>query len=338
MRTNLQDAKNSRIPAVLNTSPADTRFVQYLNEACERLVKTGENFHGLIGRYQFCLTNGCITLPRQIASVETVAVCDRPIPIYNTWFQFLEAGPGLQSDGGSCDTNSGCGCGGLSWQDKRGEFCAFEDILGTNKKIRVYADVAETAGTTILLLGYDENGNWIRTESSPGVWQDGEYVSIVGGPNMSTKFFGSLTGVQKPVSKGTIRLYEYDTTLTTQRAIAVYEPDETRPSYRRALIVGLSHIEGACETKQVTVMARHEFIPVVNDTDWLLIGNLPALKLECQAIIKEENNLPTEALFYHNLALQQLRSEVRHYVGHGIINPIRMMPRNIGGPGVRNLV
>lgn len=342
MRTTLADAKASRIPSVTNVSPDDTRFVQYINEAIQRLVQTGEMFYGLHQRIQFCVTSGCLVLPRQIAAVEEVAVCDHPIPVRNKWFEFLETGFGLRSERtGASSCNSGS-CYGPGLLD-RGNVCTFADIIGIDKKIKVYADVAEDADAVILLLGYDENNIWIRTQVD-GEWIDGEQVSISTTPATSTKFFSALTGVQKPITNGIVRLYEYDTTLATQRAIAIYEPDETNPTYRKMFV---SALEGASccgctgdedDTTQVTVMAKLEFIPVRNNTDWLLIGNLPAIKDEIMSIMKRENNLPEESMAYHALAVQGLRSELRHYLGRGAVNPMRMQPRNLAGASVRNVI
>lgn len=342
MRTTFLDAKNSRLPAVVNVSPEDDRFRQYLNEACQRLVQTGEKFHGLYGEFAFCVDQDCVTLPRQIANVEAVAVCGRPLTIRGSWFQFLQSGPGVSS-GSSC-TGSSWGCG-ISFQQKAGDFCTYRDILGTNKKIRVYCDVAEDADAVITLSGYDESGNWIRTQVG-GVWIDGEQVALNSvTPQLTTKLFTSLVSVQKPQTNGSVRLYEYDTTLLTQRDIAVYEPDETNPAYRRVEIRGLSGTSGCCGSTdedcteaKVTVMAKLEFIPVARDEDWLLIGNLPALKDELQAILKSENNLFEESLAWHMKAVNALRAELRHYVGSGVVQPIKMQPRNVGGAAVANMI
>ncbi len=335
-RTTLADVKASRIPSVANMSSSDLRFVPLINEAQERLVKSGELFQGLTQRVQFCVTDGCIVLPRQIASVESVALCDHPIPMRGKFFEFLETGVGLQGDG-----DCGSSCGGNQLLD-RGETCCYNDIIGTDKKIKVYTDVAESASAVITLFGYDENNQWIRTFVG-GVWVDGEQVSLSGGPHTTTKNFSSLTGVIKPITNGAVRLYEYDTVLLTQRDIAVYEPDETNPTYRKMFISGIDCSAGCagCNENgeiQVTVMARLEFIPAKNDTDWMMIGNIPALKAEVQSILKNENNLVQESLAYHAMAIQTLRQEYRHYNGHGAVNPIRMAPSNISGPSVPNLV
>lgn len=338
MRTTFGDLKASRIPAVCNVSPTDDRLIAYTNEAQQRLIQTGEMIYGLHQRVQFCVTSGCLVLPRQIAAIEAVAVCDHPISVRNRWFEWLP-GIGLKGDG-NCSSNN-C-CGGQDLLD-RGNTSTFADIIGVNKKVKAYADVAEDADAIITIFGMDENNAWIRTFVD-GEWIDGEQVLISTTPTLSVKFFSAITGVQKPITNGTVRLYEYDTDLTTQRAIAIYEPDETNPTYRKMFVSALGH--GNChddeddepETTQVTVMAKLEFIPVRNDTDWLLIGNLPALKDEIMSIMKRENNLPDESLTYHAMAVQGLRSELRHYLGRGAVNPMRMQSRYISGAGVRSII
>ncbi len=319
-------------------------------------MKSVEFFWGSHQRVQFCVNSGCLTLPRQIANVESVAVCDRPITIRNQFFEWLETGVGLRSDCNSSDGNCRNACGDGSLLD-RGNTATFADIIPDAKKIKVYADISEAADAKILLQGLDDNGQWIITETSPGsgVWQDGEKVSISTTPTTSTKFFSSLVSVQKPVTNGNVRLYEYDTELTTQRALAIYEPDETNPTYRKMFV---SALEGTrccgCTSDdpnaiQVTVMAKLEFIPARRDEDWLLIGNLGALKLACMSLLKEENNLLAEADVYFNGgqtkdgsrtvgAVGILRGEYRHYTGRGVVNPMRMQPRNLAGAGVRTLL
>ena len=346
IRRTVADAKDPtqcRLAAVANVSPSDDRFLALLNLCTQNLVQTGEMFWGLHARYQFCVTDGCLVWPRQIATIEAAAVCDRPITIRNRWFEFLGTGVGLRGDG-NCNSNSSCGSargGGTDLLDRAAPTtCAFAEIVGVNKKIKVYADVTEAADAEILLQGYDENNQWIRTLVG-GAWVDGEYVSISTTPVTSTKFFSALTGVQKPITNGTVRLYEYDTTLTTQRAIAIYEPDETRPSYRKQLLSDLG-CGGCCgaedDTTQVTVMAKLEFIPVRQDTDWLMIGNFAALTAEAQSVLKLENNLAQDSIVWHALAVKKLRDELSHYLGKGAVAPMRMMSRNLAGAAVKNMI
>lgn len=345
-RYTLADAKNtaiSRIPMVLNLPGTDPRFVRYLNSCQAQLVMRGEKFWGLYGRFLVCLS-GCgeLTWPRQFAAIEAVDVCGVPVTIRNQWFEFMENGPGLQQNQNCNTTNvNGCTqlCNGTQLFD-RGTACAFEDIIGTDKKILVYSDVAETAGAKILLQGYDENNNWIRTQSG-GQWIDGEYVDLAVSPGtLSTHFFTSLVAVQKPSTNGPVRLYEYNTTAATQRAMAYYEPDETRPVYRRSFIGGINRPStgSSCTTIPVNVMAKLEFIPALRDNDWLMIGNLEALADMCQSIKKMENNLFQEAQAWESSAIAKLQRELRHYSGSGVVQPIRTQSRYLAGAGAENMI
>lgn len=324
-------------------SGADPRFARAVNTCQQLLLQRPEKWWGTYARYRVCVTSSCLVWPRQFASIEAIAVCDVPVTIRNEWFEFLSNAAGIQQDGGNCNSAAGCTtlCGGTQLYD-RGTVCSFDEIIGTNKKIKVYADVSEDAGSKILLQGHDENNNWIRTLVS-GSWVDGEYVTIssVPGGTLSTNFFTSLTSVQKPVTNGTVRLYEYDTDLATQRAIAIYEHDETRPVYRKSLVTGLNQSrisDGSCRTIPVTVMAKLEFIPATVDTDWLLIGNLRALEDMAQSVMKKQNNLFEEAVAWEASALKILQNELRHYTGTGVVSPIRTQSADLSGAGVMNLI
>ncbi len=331
MRTTLRQLKASRIPNALGLCSDDPRVVEFSNEAMERLMTMGK----WVGTYQralFCVNNGCLTFPRQVETIEAIALCNTPVTIRNEWFEFLANGTGLQS-ADSC---------GVQLFD-RGNACTFNDIAGQNKKIRVYADVSEEADSQILLQGYDENGIWIRTQVGDE-WVDGEYVAISTSPTNSTKLFTSLTGVQKPITNGNVRLYEFNVDDSTQRAIAIYEPDEEVPSYRRSLLTGMTNWGGCCgnnddcDSKPVTAMAKLRFVPVRVDTDYLPIGNIGAVKMGVMAVRKEENNLWSEAEQYWASAVRILNEELKSHLGDGAKVQMTVSGASQFAESVQNLI
>jgi len=346
-----QLANDSRITIPLNLSATDPRLMMYTNEACERLFWTGENFFGLTQRFNICVRNGCITLPRRIASVESIWLCGQPLQLRNQWFESLSSGPGLQTNtnqNGSCSTGNCANNGFLfnwngSWGNTydRGTACTFRDITGLNKKIRVYADVSEDADAVINLQGWDSNGEWIRTEVA-GEWIDGENVAISTTPTLSTKIFSNLVAVQKPITNGSVRLYSYNTDDATQIAIAVYEPSETLPVYRRIFIPNIDYVrccddctdDAGCNLKKITIIGRMEFVPAQVASDWILPGCVPAIKDMIQAIRWQENNDMQQAMACEGRCLNELRSELRHYLGHAVVQPVKMQPINVAGPFV----
>lgn len=304
----------------------DSRVVSYLNEATKRLLEKGK-WVGTYARYRICVNQGCITWPRQIETIEAISIGGFGAPIRNGWFEFYPTGPGTISANCACSGTTTCSSGYPGLADRMNA-CTFDDIIGTTKKVRVTSDLVEDATAQILLQGYDGNGQWIQTEVA-GVWTNGEYVDIATVAHDSTKIFSTITGVQKPVTNGPVRLWEYDPATGDLKALAMYESDETRPEYRRSLVTGLCTTTGtSCDKTTVEVMAKLRFIPVSGDLDWVMIGNLPALKLEVLAVRKEEQNLLDEALAYEAKAVQLMRDELRHWMGDGAIIPVKIVGDN----------
>lgn len=310
----------------------DARVVDYINEAVMTLLPKGK-WVGAYQRYLICTNESCLVWPRQIETIEAMAICGRPGVVRNDWFEFLENGPGVMNED-SCISRT---------MVDRGTVCSFKDITvgQVNRKIRVYADVAEDAAAVITLQGYDENGQWIRTLVS-GSWIDGERVSISTTPQLSTKFFTRLVRVIKPVTNGHVRLYEYNTdTAANVRALAVYEPDETLPEYRKSFIPSLAHVSAgsSCENVKVEVAAKLRYIPVSGDNDFIMLGNLMALTKMVQALTKYESDLLAEAQAYEATAVRFLQEELKSYQGDGPVVQLRTQNRNIWGAGyVENVI
>ena len=325
MKLTLGDCR-STISRVIGITAADSRVVDYLNEATQRLLTKGK-WVGTYQRYRICVNQGCITWPRQIETIEALAISSSPAPIRNSWFEFYPAGPGATSLNCACSGSSTC-LSGYPGLNDRMNACTFDDIIGLDKKVRVVSDIVEDAGLQILLQGYDENSKWIQTQVA-GEWINGEYVDIASVAHDSTKLFTTITGVQKPITHGPVRLYELDPATGVTRALAMYESDETRPEYRRSLVTGLcATTSTTCDKTSVEVMAKLRFIPVINDADWVMLGNLPALKLEVMAILKEERNLLDEAIVYSAKAVELLRDELKHWMGDGAVVTLKVVGDN----------
>lgn len=336
MRLTLSEAR-STISRVLGICTTDSRVADYINEATRRILYEGK-WVGTYGRFRICTdgneSDSIITWPRRLETIETVAVNDRPGVVRNQWYEWLDSGPGL------LDSESS---NGLTLVD-RGQFATTSDIVDTGnpKKIKVYSVGAEAAGLELVVQGEDWSGNPIYTSSVPG-----EEITIAVGGTLSTNQFSRITGVQKPVTTSVVKVYEYDTVTAVERQIAYYDPDETSPWYRRSIIAGLQNMD-ECEDcvsgRKVEVIGKLRFIPVVNNTDFILIGNLPALKLAVMAIRKEEADLIGEANAYMyggilpsgvNVigAVPMLQKELSHHLGDGVVPVIRVQDRAIFGAG-----
>lgn len=333
MRLTLGDVR-AVVAKVMKVLPTDDRVVDYVNEAVQRLLPRGK-WVGTVQRYKICTTDSCITWPRQIETIEAYTLCGDPGTVRNGWFEFVDNGVGIVE---SCNS-----CLGNQLLD-RGEAVTFEDMTGSTHYVNVKSDASEDSAAKILLQGYDQDGNWIRTQQSDGTWIDGEYVAINTIGTLSTNIFTNLTGVQKPVTNGPVRLFNYNPSDATNTPIAFYEADERRPVYRRSMIPGLSRLNGCncncadseeTDRKSVVVVAKMRFIPVINDTDYLLITHAPAIKDMVQAILKRERNLFQESVAWEQSAVNELQNQLKSYEGDGVVPTIRMMGAELyGGGGV----
>lgn len=314
MRLRFSDVK-SACALVLNLNAADSRVLGYVNQACERLLYQGK-WVGTWARYNVCISENCITWPREVETIEAVAFCNTPGVIRNGWYEFLEGGPGLAS--------RSCGPG-LTLID-RGNAVAFDDVTGTGKKLAIYADGTESAGT-VLIRYYDSNGQKVYTTYLGSVIE-GEHLTIPAAGNYTYSTYEVLPNgvyeVIKPVTNRVIRLYEYTVSGGALKPLAYYEPDEQVPTYRRSFIPALQG-DSDCSSTSVTITCKLRFIPATGDTSILPIQHLGAVRLACQAVQKEEKNLINEAEAYWGKAEQVLNKQLQHWEGDGVVAPIRVV-------------
>lgn len=334
MKVTLATAKD-RVAKHLNLCATDTRTTDYINEAQRRLIESGK-WKGTYGKFTICATKGCIAWPRQIETIETVAVCEAPGVIRNQWFEFLESGYGLLDNRDNV---------GVTMLD-RGESPTHSDMSGAGKPVRVYAFLEVDAGKTITIQGYDSNNQWVRkpTNVEETEWQDGETVTLTNGYVDTETSFKSITGILKDTTQGTVQLYEVTDAVTpTLVDIATYEPDETLPSYRRSLIPSLAGA-GGCDSGTdtrvpVTVIAKLRFINAVKDNDVLMISDLYAIKNMAIAIKLEENRDFGAAEQYRNLAFDSLQNQLANHMGDGVTPVIKFENLNTyGGGGIESVI
>lgn len=332
-RRTLAELKASRIATACQLCATDARFLAVLNEAEEMLVEAGA-FWGVYGRYRAQVQSSLIVWPREVASILRASLCNTPIRSRSMFWEFLGTGMGLQENLGS---NGSCCGGSWLWGSSdlldRGTLPTQSTISGTTSKLKLYCDLASDVAATHVFMGYDQNGNWIRSIQN-GVMSDGEAInpSLTGA--LSTHLFTSITGVIKPVTNGVSRLYAFDTSTNAQSALAVYEYDVTSPAYRVSRLPMLDNFPSTQTPPVVEIVAKLDFVPMRNDSDFALIGNIPALKNLCMAILDAEKAEATarQSILSAGLAVskQLLENELLHYAGP---SEDRIEVTGIMGPG-----
>lgn len=321
----LMDVRDACAKAVNICPSTESRVTDYINRSCERLLMEGR-WKGTTQTFRLCVNaEGCVVWPREIETIEAVSVCKSGIPVRSSWFEFSENGFGQICPESNC----------LAALIDRGETPAFDEVVGTNKKLAVFADKAES-GKYITLQFYDQYGQWVRTQFN-GAWIDGERIPI--GPTAGTYNYtnavvrpGGLLRVYKDATVGVVRLYEYDTVTTALRPLAYYQPDETVPSYRRSLVPVLNN--DSCDQQSLVVAAKLRFIPAANAEDYLVISHREAIRLACRAIFEEENSNWQSAAVNWAQALRCLGMQLSHFKGAERITINVQSSATFGGGGI----
>lgn len=257
--------------------------------------------------------NPYITLPREYARIINMDVCRRPIRIQNEFYETLFAGIGLRP-GTTCDE----WCGLLQGYE-RGTFPTMVDLVGT-KLIRAYITDDRDVGARILVDALDQNGN--RIYSTDVLSQVQGFYLVFDKPFVTSTFtISQLKSIQKDSTFGDILLKSVDPDTGEEVLLSRYAPDELNPAYRRYYLDSLPN--SCCDgtvpgTVQVTAMAKYDFIPVVRDTDFMIISCLPALIEEAKAIRFSDMDVPTSVSFEsksHRRAIKMLQDQQRHFLG-----------------------
>lgn len=322
MRLTLAHAKAraSGIAAAVGIPACDPRFTELLNRAQDSLSNDGK-WWGTIVRLRVCVTQNCIVWPRYVKTVEAFNLLNWSLPVRNKWFEFQEyvQAPKL----------SECTCVSQYLID-RDQTCQHADFSAPSY-IRLYPRSATDVGKSVLLQGKDANGVTIRTLDVDGNWVEGEYVNLAYPFVTSTNVFlqPGLEGVQKPVTNGDVTAMAVNYATAEESQIAIWEPSEETPFYRRSYLTkfarrcgseewtdqgdGCSLPESNCTGPTADVIIRRECLPVSADSDWLFLGDLRAYLHEMKSLQRYDRNQYAEADKEHQLALDQLKSEMKAY-------------------------
>lgn len=330
MRTTLGQLALSDFPRAVGLCDGDLPGIaRAANRAQQVLINKGGET-GWFGGWQkvaFQVTR-CfpyITLPRALARVINMDVCRFPIRIQNEFYEFLEAGIGLQDFTLCRDW-----CGALEGYE-RGVWPTMVDLTPTNQFLRLYTTDARDVGKRVLFgPALDQNSNNIYSQDGANS-VNGFYMTL--GPSMVTNPFivTNIGGIQKDATYGDVLLTQVDATSGAEVVLSRYAPDETTPAYRRYFI---KRLPCGCEPipaqspciapltvppfVTVTAMAKLEFIPANRATDFLIIGNIPALIEQAKANrYSDMDTAQAQQMAEVNgaRAIKYLNDELRHYLG-----------------------
>lgn len=329
-RLRLYDCRQGRLPKVLGVCADDTPSIaEAVNAAQLRLVYAGEmgneGWYGSWARTVFNVLQDdpYITLPRWGARMMVSAVCKTPVAINNEWYEFLEWGAGIQPRFNCGGRRWGCEVGQVY---ERGDYPAFRDLDGEGRLIRVRClDPLDSQGTKrTLVQGTDSFNNTIYSQDSSSR-VTGVYVTLAEPFADIPLTINTLTGIQKDITNGAVEYYDVDPSTGDETLILTMEPSETVSGYRRYY---LGNLPPSCcpvvndaagnPTVQIEALVKLQLVPVVVDSDYLLIQNMEALIAECQSARYSTMDIPAAKMMAqaaHKDAIRLLQGELAHYYG-----------------------
>lgn len=326
-RIRLYDWRLSRAPSTLGLCVSDiVGLSRYANSAQERLMFCREaGQEGWFGTFAEIVFNVSreqpyITLPRQVARLESLNVCDHPIPVQNQFFEYLQFGNGrLPKQFPGCNNSS------LITQAMTRNFApTFVPMSSPPNIVRLYPTDATDIGKRVFVQGLDNNNNEIYTQ---------DLLSRVSGvflvleqPFVDAPMqFNTITGIQKDVTNGPVRVMQVNPTTGDEILLSTLEAGEETAWYRRYYLDQLPcgccaspNSTVACPMVQVRAIAKLEPIPVRVDTDYLVLQNMEALIEEAQAVrYSEMDTIEAKQMSSerHIQAVRFLNGQLSHYFG-----------------------
>lgn len=321
-RLRLYDCRNSRLPTVIGKCQSDIVSIRdYVNTAQRRLLfakESGdEGWWGTWGEIAFNVSRSTpyVTFPREVARVMAINVCNRPVPIQNQFFEYLEFGNGRYP-------KSFC-CRQFLQGYMRNNAVTFTDLSNAPQFLTAYPTNVQDVGKRVLIQGIDANGASVYSQDDLGQRVSGLFISLAY-PFISTPItYSRLTGIQKDVTLGPVLIYQTDPNTGEQVLLLTMEGGETTANYRRYYFNGLPcsccpSPDNPSTQVQVTAIVKLDLIPVVADTDYCLLGNLEAIIEECASSRYSEMDsvaAKTMAAERHLQAIRLLNGELTHYMG-----------------------
>lgn len=300
MLKTLAEAKASTLRNIAGVPVQSPQFLDRVNEATEALMIRGDWSGTLIGIYA-CAARGCVVWPRYVGHIRKLNVCNAHIPIRSIWDQFID------------DYHSAAWQSCLGPRAKmvaQGKSPAYKDIYGDGRYVRAYTAVQADIGKTLTIFGVDNNNQPLRTcDPVTNLWTEGVKLTLVGAPNFyaqTAMFVRRIDRVLKDMTQGDVRLYAFNNATGLLEDLAVYQPSETNPDYVR---YSLSLFNGATccgDSQGVSALVKLKFVPVLVDTDIVLIESLRALKFMIQSLKFSEAGDDENATSFEKKAIREL--------------------------------
>lgn len=296
---------------------AGLSFTTRLNLARERLLKqinaSNTKTQVVFQAYPNADKSAFITLPRYYQTLLAIAPLPpsesqcfgMPMRTRGLWYEFAAGGPGV-----SVNQTIDWSRGSVPFN---ANFTTFAD-WSTPQKLRLKFETNENAGT--MIFRGTLNGQRIYSTIN-GVWAEGVPLDYVGSTTVTTTtlFDTPPYAVIKPTTIGRVSLYTVDPTSGAETLVAIYDPTETLPAWKRYKVPVCSRWTAANPGLYIAIV-KNSYYPLSSPNDPVFPSNIGALRWGLQALT-EEDNQDERATKSWAKALKILADEVEDDTGYG---------------------
>lgn len=285
----------------------EKKLLRWITDAVQLLANKGE-CDPLVGFVDLCVSGQCVTLPREVETPLAVNINGSPARGRDELFVFHLNGPGERME--SCD---------FTWVDE-GNFFTYRDLQCPAKLI-AFVEKQEDAGKKLRVFGYDDQNRPLRTDLN-GTWEDGLLVPMIYGyalPAASDPKVSRITGIVRDPTVANVRLSSFDNSTSSGTLLGIFEPDETKPIYRRI------RINRNCPW--VRLCYRRRSLDLVSQNDRILLHSRPALILAMQAL-KKYREWDVASAVQLEAQATRLLTERENVLQSPIFSPIQIDDRN----------
>jgi hypothetical protein len=254
------------------------RAVKAINQA-RRLLWNKKAWNTQEEYVEICCADRCFTLPNRYEQIKLAWINGNSASLADEFFNAVE-GNKLFHSSSSCHrliTEIG------------GKHVVYQDYTAAPYQIAVMVENSLDVGVTLTFEAQDNYSTYHTVK-----------VTSVNPPNraFSTERFKSIRSVSKPKTKGRVRVYAYNPDSNSSLLLAIYQPNDVNPTFRRF------RIPKSCNT--ITLYASKKFYDLEDGQE--LVEFIPdAMIYAILALNSRENRKAQE--FLQNLSLAVIEQE-----------------------------
>jgi len=261
---------------------SNDRAIKAINQA-RRLLWNKRAWTSQEEYVQICCVNNCFTLPNRYEQIKLAWIGDDAASLSDEWFNATNAFA-LRADQ-SCHRMI---------TEVGGKHVLFRDYTTHPYQIGIMIEDAEDIGKELMFEVQDQYDTYHKVS-----------IKTINPPSLakSDLLVKGIRSVSKPLTKGRVRVYAYDTALEAQTLISIYQPSDVNPSFRRF------KAPRTCEC--ITLYASKRYFDLT-DLQELVEFTADSMIYAVLALNSRDNRKAQEFLVNMDLAIKEQEKEMEN--------------------------